>query len=66
MKLRKSVKQKILRTPKLLGGLIAGLNKPDTTVKRWLNKDYKDLRLPENIKVLEEVTGLTQDEIFEN
>lgn len=65
MKLRAEIREMLLKKPKYLGNLIAGLDKPDTTVKRWLREDYKDLRLPENIKVLEEVTGLTQEQIFE-
>ncbi|MRM83402.1 hypothetical protein [Riemerella anatipestifer] len=65
MKLKREIKEMLLRQPKYLGNLIAGLNKPDTTVKRWLREDYKDLRLPENVKILEEVTGLSREEIFE-
>lgn len=65
MKLREEIREMLLRNPKYLGGLIAGLNKPDTTVKRWIKTDYKDLRLPENVKVIEKVTGLPKEKIFE-
>jgi len=64
MKIRDDIKE-ILLKPKYFGLLISRIGKPHTTIKRWIDTDYKDLRLPENTAILMEITGLTQSQIFE-
>ncbi|WP_313214146.1 hypothetical protein [Soonwooa sp.] len=64
MKLREEIREMLMQ-PKFFGLLISKFDKPHTTVKRWLDTDYKDLRLPENVVILEEVSGLKREEIFQ-
>lgn len=64
MKLKRSVKKMLLK-PTYFGLLINKFNKPHTTVKRWIDTDYKDLRLVENINILSEITGLSESELFD-
>ncbi|MDY3521350.1 hypothetical protein D1Z97_03090 [Riemerella anatipestifer] len=64
MKLRKDVK-KLLSKPKYYGLLISKTEMSYFTIKDWIDNDSKKLTQLENIKIIEEITGLTQEEIFE-
>lgn len=64
MKLKKKVKEMLLQ-PFYFGLLISKFGKPHTTIKRWIDTDYKDLRLPESVEILQEVSGLSKSELFE-
>ena len=39
-------------------------NTTEHTVSRWIRTNHKNLTLPQSLKVIEEATGLTQEEIL--
>ncbi|HCD9234561.1 hypothetical protein HZQ28_00915 [Elizabethkingia anophelis] len=65
MNLKENIKEMLLQ-PKYFGLLISKLNRPHTTVKRWIETGYKDLRLPENQKIISEITGIPESDLFGN
>lgn len=64
MKVKENVKEFLLK-PKQLGLLISKTEMSYFTVKDWIDNDSKKLTQLENIKILQEITGLTQEQIFE-
>ncbi|WP_018674875.1 hypothetical protein [Riemerella columbina] len=64
MKIKENVKEFLLK-PKQLGLLISKTEMSYFTVKDWIDNDSKKLTQLENIKILQEITGLTQEQIFE-
>ncbi|MDR2207125.1 MAG: hypothetical protein LBE36_13335 [Flavobacteriaceae bacterium] len=63
MKIREDLKEILLRI-EIMGLLMNRMRLPHTTLIRWVTNDYKDLRLPENSKVLSDILGVPVEEIF--
>lgn len=63
MKLREEFKEKLLE-PVYIGYLMYRTGVPYHTLKRWVQRDYKDLRLPEYSSLLAEVLEVEVKDLF--
>ena len=64
MKLKAEIK-KTLHEPMNVGVMMTRLNKSYATLRRWFDNDSQEFTKKKVIELICEITGLSEDEIFE-